>query len=86
VQAEARWARNEGAEETVLLDKELFADLPQGPTREGDVVARLETHEGKRRSSWFTWRSSRGPGIASIRDSSNRATETYLCAVYLTMV
>jgi hypothetical protein len=29
----------------VFLDKELFADLPQGPTREVDVVARLETHE-----------------------------------------
>jgi predicted transposase YdaD len=31
----------------VFLDKELFADLPQGPTREVDVVARLETHEGE---------------------------------------
>jgi hypothetical protein len=31
----------------VFLDKELFADLPQGPTREADVVARLETHEGE---------------------------------------
>jgi predicted transposase YdaD len=29
-----------------FLDKELFADLPQGPTREVDVVGRLETHEG----------------------------------------
>ena len=27
----------------VFLDKELFADLPQGPTREVDVVAKLET-------------------------------------------
>ena len=31
----------------VFLDKELFADLPQGPTREVDVVARLETQEGE---------------------------------------
>ena len=31
----------------VLLDKELFANLPQGPTREVDVVARLETHDGE---------------------------------------
>jgi len=31
----------------VFLDKELFADFPQGPTREVDVVARLETHEGE---------------------------------------
>ena len=31
----------------VFLDKELFADLLQGPTREVDVVARLETHEGE---------------------------------------
>ena len=30
-----------------FLDKELFADLPQGPTREVDVVGRLETHEGE---------------------------------------
>ena len=34
-------------ETLVFLDKELFADLPQGPTREVDVVARLETHEGE---------------------------------------
>ncbi|HEX9723979.1 MAG TPA: Rpn family recombination-promoting nuclease/putative transposase [Vicinamibacteria bacterium] len=30
-----------------FLDKELFADFPQGPTREVDVVARLETREGE---------------------------------------
>jgi hypothetical protein len=30
-----------------FLDKELFADLPQGPTREADVVGRLETRDGE---------------------------------------
>ncbi|MGH9461042.1 MAG: Rpn family recombination-promoting nuclease/putative transposase [Vicinamibacteria bacterium] len=30
-----------------FLDKELFVDLPEAPTREVDVVARLETHEGE---------------------------------------
>ena len=31
----------------VFLDKELFADLPQGQTREVDVVAKLETNQGE---------------------------------------
>ena len=31
----------------VFLDKELFADFPQGPTREVDVVAKLETNQGE---------------------------------------
>jgi len=35
-----------------FLDKGLFADLPQGPTREVDV-ARLETHGRKAGSCWF---------------------------------
>ena len=30
-----------------FLDKELFVDIPQAQTREVDVVARLETHEGE---------------------------------------
>ncbi len=30
-----------------LLDKELFADVPEGPKREADLVAELETHAGE---------------------------------------
>ena len=31
-----------------FLDKEVFANVPEGDVREADVVARLKTHHGKR--------------------------------------
>ena len=53
-----------------LLDKELFTDFPEGSVREADVVARVQTREGGRRSFWFISRSSLGRNRISLSDVS----------------